>query len=76
MGETAETLARYRQARTKPRRVVTEAEFRRACRAQGWPDEQIQQALDKARPSAWFVVGGELLRLKPHPAAGHMNPTV
>jgi hypothetical protein len=66
MGETAETLARYRQARVKPRRVVSEAEFRRACRGQGWSDEQIQRLLDKAGPSAWFEVGAQLLRVKAH----------
>ena len=75
MGETAEALARYRRARTKPRRSATEAEFRRACKAQGWAQEQIEDCIAKARPGTWFEVGEQLLRVKPS-VGDHMNPTV
>jgi hypothetical protein len=69
MGEMGETVARYREARVKPRRHASEAEFRRACRAQKWPEEQIERCLSRARPDAWFEVGKELLRIKPERAA-------
>ena len=64
MDKTEAILARYRRARSKPRRVVSVEEFHRACAALGWPQDTIRGLLARAKPGVWCEVGDELLRVK------------
>ena len=61
MMDTKQTLIAFRLTKGKPRRRVTEAEFRLACARLRWPEQAVTVLLERSGPGVWWEVGHELL---------------